>query len=285
MDTHSSTHAPESLELLILPAGQDVVVELKTPEIAAAVRELREWIWRCGYLPLGPAWLSWNEWATRELHQPIAPVFAPQADASYHVVERSEALVVALPITTVQHTFNLAGVYDLVQEYGLDAIGAPLIPWSPSVTDASTPTLGYVPVVPLGTSSLIPISSWIARKVGFQVTAPTLGEQLPKRVAWQQTGLIVLRTSIAMLLAAIVALPYLGLCAWSSGVLRAGLFQEIVLASLIPTGVVILLMQLLIGGIMLRIRQRAIERWNSFWSQLPDPAILFLTEDAEDDGV
>lgn len=266
--------AMDRLDLYTLPASYDVVGTTMHQDIDAALQELREWLWQCGYTPLGPALLGWNEWAIREVRQPIAPVFAPPGSRPYQVVERPELLVAATPISIRAGTFNLAGVYDAVRHHGFDPLGAPLVPLGLPPSAATTIVQGFVPVVPRGTSSLMPLPSWYISKMGWQVPAPRLGERLSPWQAVQQTGLIMLRTLIGLILIGIILGSLVGLCGWILGIRSYSNLATLVVSSLIAFSGWGLIIGGFVSMLMIRSRLRAVRRWNSFWAQTPTPPSL-----------
>ncbi|HEY1013644.1 MAG TPA: hypothetical protein VGE07_13115 [Herpetosiphonaceae bacterium] len=273
----------ERLELFLLPAGLDVTRPVTSTDLDGAVRGLRAWLRQTGLTPIGPALLGWDEWAVRQIRQPIAPIFAPPAEPPYRVVARPELMVVELPVALSRGTFNLAGLYDYVREYGLDPLGAPYVPLSGGANHALEGTsVGFLPVVPEGTSSLIPLPSWFTGKMGMVPRPPRYGIAASARLALEHTGLILLRTLIGIIMLGIVLLPYATFCGISGGVARGGLIREIVLASVVPLLVSCLALEALIGGVMLWTRLRAVRRWNAFWQRTPMPPPLALSHALEE---
>lgn len=274
---------PERLELFLLPAGLDVTRPVTSADLDGTVRALREWLRQTGLTPIGPALLGWDEWAVRQIRQPIAPIFAPLVDPPYRVVARPELMVAELPVALSRGTFNLAGLYDYVREFGLDPLGAPYVPLSSAAGPAAEgASVGFLPVVPEGTSSLIPLPSWYASKMGMVPRPPRYGAATSARLALEHTGLILLRTLIGIIMLGIVLLPYATFCGVSGGVARGGLMREIVLASVLPSLIICLALETLIGGVMLWTRLRAVRRWNAFWQRTPMPPPLALAHAVEE---
>ena len=277
----------EHVDLYTLSASQEVVRTVLNHDVETVLNELREWLRGHGYTPLGPALLGWDELALRQVRQPIAPVFAPDRGATYRVVERPEMLVVAASIPVRNGKYNLAGVYDQVQRLGFDPLGAPYVPLLAGVQSVQTSVRGFVPVVPRGTSRLLPLPSWFANKMGWQLPPLPLGETLSARLVMQQTGLLVLRALIAVLLLGIVALPLItgaellgvvvGEAMWPHLVQRA-LDSALGFATIAGLGLIGF------GLLMLRSRLRAMRCWNTFWERTPTPPLLvfdFMLEEIE----
>ncbi len=267
-----SDQAP--LPLYCLPAGHDVIIVAGDLELATTLQQLRDWLWQAGYTPLGPALLGWNTWALREVRQPIAPTFAGASDQQYQIVERPELLVVATSITLRDGKFNLAGVYDLVRQHGLDPLGAPLIPLGALPTSGTASVQGFVPVVPRGTSSLIPLPDWYSTKMGWSLPLPNIGTPIPRWRALQHTALLLLRTATALTLLGIVLGSFAGLAGWILGLRLYFALNLNMVSSFIAYGGWGLAGMLGIGALMLRQRLRAVQRWNTFWAHTSTPPRL-----------
>jgi hypothetical protein len=265
--------AVSPLPLYRLPPSHDVIVTASATDLAPALQELHDWLWKTGYTPLGPALLGWNEWAMREVRQPIAPTFAPISGGQYQIVERPALLVAATGIPLRDGKFNLAGVYDRVRQHGFDPLGAPLIPLGALPGGAAT-VQGFVPVVPRGTSGLIPLPGWYSAKMGWSPAAPEIGEPIPRWRPLQHTALRLLRICIGLILLGIVLCSIAALAGWLFG---SGLYfvpnpnMVFSLISSISWGLEGLLV---IGVIMLRQRLQAADRWNAFWAETPAPPWL-----------
>ena len=266
--------AVATLPLYILPASHDVTVPASQTDLAQTLQQLRDWIWQAGYTPFGPPLLSWDTWATREVRQPIASVFARLPSGRFQLVERPALLVVSTSVSVRAGKVNLAGVYDRVRQHGLDPLGAPLIPLGAIALDGSATVEGFVPVVPRGTRSLIPIPGWYSVKMGWSPPAPAVGVPIPRWRALQHSGLLLLRTATALTLLGIVLSSLVTLAGW---LLSLGL--DFVLS---PNMVFSLSLYvgwgmgglMLISGVDLWRRLRAIRRWNTFWAATSTPPTL-----------
>ncbi len=263
-----------TLPLYRLPASHDVIAAASPSDPAAALQQLREWIWQAGHTPLGPALLGWNVWAERELRQPIAPTFARQPGGQYQIVERPELLVAATSITLRDGKFNLAGLYDRVREHGLDPLGAPLIPLGALPASGTATVQGFVPVVPRGTSSLIAPPGWYSAKMGWSPPPPAIGAPIPRWRPLQHTALLLLRGGVTLALLGIILGSLAALAGWVLGLGQYFapnlnmVFSFIGYASWGLEGL------LAIGAIMLRQRLQAADRWNTFWAHTPTPPAL-----------
>ena len=268
---------PETLELFILPEGQDIVVTASAP-LEQTTAQLHTWLWQRGYQAVGQPFLTWNSSAQRELHQPIVPRFAIPIQAAYTVQQRPELLVVAIPVPVRAGAYNLAGLYDMVCEYQLEPIGAPFIPLQEKPHPAVGTVTGYMPVVPQGTRALIPLNTRLSQKIGLLAAPPEPGQLLPESLAWQQVRITVLRTMIIFVLAAIVSLPILGVCSWL--VLQFGgrpISNIMVSSVLVGMGFGLSLAIAMIIA-MLRKRRQAVKHWNAFWQLMPTPSLLVFYE-------
>jgi hypothetical protein len=268
--------------LYTLPAGQDVVRPAGQRAIDGVLDELREWMYGRGYTPLGPALLAWDEWARRQVRQPIVPVFAPAASPAYRLFERPELLVAAIPIALRDGKYNLAGVYDTIQAQGFDPLGAPYVPLLSGERADPAAVRGFVPVVPRGTGSLVPRPGWFTSKMGWSPPRPRIGARLARRQIVVQIGLGMLRAWIGLLLLAIVVLPLLGGLAWLAGAFARDAIIPWTIAGLLWWGGAGAAGVGLAGLIQARIRLRAAGRWNAFWRATPPPPLLIFDFQMED---
>lgn len=271
-----------AIALYTLPAGQDVVRGAGQSPLDGVLDELREWLRGRGYTPLGPALLAWDEWALRQVRQPIAPVFAPAASPAYRLFERPELLVAAVPIALRGGKYNLAGVYDAIQEQGFDPLGAPYVPLLTGAREAPDSVRGFVPVVPRGTGSLVPNPGWFTSKMGWAPPRPEIGATVSRRQVLGQIGLGMLRIWIGLLLLAIVALPLIGWAAWLGGAFARDAIIPWALAGLLWWGGLGLAGVGVAGAIQARILLRAAGRWNAFWRRTAPPPMLIFDFQMED---
>ena len=110
---------------------------------------------------------------------------------------------------------------------------------------------------------------------------------LSARLVVQQTGLLLLRALVALLLLGILALPLISGAELLGVVVGETMWPRLVERALAPTlGFATIAGLGLFGfGLMvLRSRLRAMRRWNTFWERTPTPPLLvfdFMLEEIE----